>query len=82
MKIDTGIAQGSKVKSSYQRDTVVQMYDPQNTCKNILASLIQKWIHLSSLKEFSSGEFNKLYQETIEVVLDVSCLGDKHGEIH
>lgn len=58
------------------------MYDPQNTCKNILASLIQKWIHLSSLNEFSSGEFNKLYQETIEVVLDVSCLGDKHGEIH
>lgn len=58
------------------------MYDPQSTCKNIFANLIQKWIYLSSLEEFSSGEFNKLYQETIEVVIDVSCVTGERGEIH
>lgn len=47
------------------------MYDPKITYKNSLINLIQKWTHLSSQDEIS-GEFNNLYQETLELILDVS----------
>lgn len=47
------------------------MYDPENTYKTSLINLIQKWTHLSSQDEIS-GEFSNLYQETLELILDVS----------
>lgn len=47
------------------------MYDPKNTYEISLINLIQKWTHLSSQDKIS-GEFNNLYQETLELILDVS----------
>lgn len=64
------------------------MYSPRTIFNNRFVNLDRKWNLLSqqsSQDELDVAEFNKLYQQTLEIILDVSdgkySLISRNGEI-